>query len=247
MFDVVAPYFRELYDATGINFIFLYERYEYNRLVHGMLLTILLSISCITVSLLIGVIGAWAQGAQSRLVRALVGVYVQVFRNTPPFVQLLFFYFSLGPLTPQIDVGGYSQPLISSFDWAVIGLGCFGGALNSEIFRSGIEAVPPSMREATEALGYSRSRAFIFVILPLAVRFCLPALTNNLVSLLKTTSLAYAIAVPEITYVANQIWSDNINVAEMMVVLFLFFNVLVAILVWGMHLLEHKLKMPGYA
>jgi polar amino acid transport system permease protein len=247
MFDIVAPYFRELYDTTGINFIFLYERYEYDRLVRGMLLTILLSICCLTLSIIIGVIGAWAQGARSRAVRAMVGVYVQVFRNTPPFVQLLFFYFSLGPLTPQIDAGGYLQPLVSSFDWAVIGLGCFGGALNAEIFRSGIEAVPLSTREATEALGYSRSQAFIFVIMPLAVRYCLPALTNNLVSLLKTTSLAYAIAVPEITYVANQIWSDNINVPEMMVVLFLFFNALVAVLAWGMRALEHKLKMPGYA
>jgi polar amino acid transport system permease protein len=247
VFEILAPYFRELYDTTGINFVFFYERYEYDRLTHGMLLTIVLGFCCLTLSIAIGVLGAWAQGARSRLVRAVTAGYVQLFRNTPPFVQLLFFYFGLGPLTPQVNAGGYLEPVISAFGWAVIGLGCFGGAFNVEIFRSGIEAVPVATREASEALGYSRSQAFFHVTLPLAFRFCLPALTNNLISLLKTTSLAYAIAVPEITYVANQIWSDNVNVPEMMLVLFIYYNLLIAVLAWGMHGVESKLRIPGYA
>lgn len=247
MFDILAPYFHELYDTTGINFVFFYERYEYDRLIRGMLLAIYLGICCLSLSVIIGIIGAWAQGARSRILRGFVAGYVQLFRNTPPFVQLLFFYFGLGPLTPQVDAGGYLEPIITSFGWAVIGLGCFGGAFNVEIFRSGIEAVPESTREASEALGYSRTQAFFFVTLPLAFRFCLPALSNNLISLLKTTSLAYAIAVPEITYVANQIWSDNVNVPEMMLVLFLFYNVIIAIFASAMRLLENALQIPGYA
>lgn len=247
MFEILAPYFRELYDTTGINFIFFYERYEYDRLLRGMKLALYLSAWCLSVSIIIGIIGAWAQGARSRVIRALVAGYVQIFRNTPPFVQLLFFYFALGPLTPQVDAGGYYEPIITSFGWAVIGLGCFGGAFNVEIFRSGIDAVPMATKEASESLGYSHSQAFFFVTLPLAFRFCLPALTNNLISLLKTTSLAYAIAVPEITYVANQIWSDNVNVPEMMLVLFLFYNVVIAIFAGAMRALENALKIPGYA
>jgi polar amino acid transport system permease protein len=246
MFDLLAPIFHELYDTTGLNFIFFYDRYEYDRLVHGMVLTVALGANCLLLSVVIGIVGAWAQGSASLAVRTIVAIYIQLFRNTPPFVQLLFFYFGLAQFTPQIDVDGHAQPLIGAFGWAVLSLGCFGGAFNVEIFRAAIEAVPTATREASEALGYTRSKSFLFVILPLAFRFCLPALTNNLVSLLKTTSLAYAIAVPEVTYVANQIWSDNVNVPEMMLVLFIYYNLIVAILVWGLHKVEHRLKIPGY-
>ena len=83
-------------------------------------------------------------------------------------------------------------------------------------------------------------------LFPLAFRVCLPALNNNLVNLLKTTTLAYAIAVPEMMYTCNQIWSDNVNVPEMMLVMFIFYIILVGILVVGMHKWEHKMRIPGY-
>ena len=81
--------------------------------------------------------------------------------------------------------------------------------------------------EAAEALGYNRLGAYLHVILPLAFRISLPALNNNLVNLVKTTTIAYAIAVPEMLYVANQIWSDELNVTEMMNVLLLIYVALV--------------------
>jgi polar amino acid transport system permease protein len=64
--------------------------------------------------------------------------------------------------------------------------------------------------------------------------------------LAKTTSLAYVIAVPEMTYVLNQVWSDNINVPEMMLLLFIFYVLVVTLLAAGLHALEHRLKLPGY-
>jgi len=88
--------------------------------------------------------------------------------------------------------------------------------------------------------------SYIYIIFPLAFRVCLPALNNNLVNLLKTTTLAYGIAVPEMMYTANQIWSDNVNVVEMMIVLFVFYVGLVAILVYGMHKWEKSMRIPGY-
>jgi polar amino acid transport system permease protein len=83
-------------------------------------------------------------------------------------------------------------------------------------------------------------------VLPLAFRVCLPALNNNLVNLVKTTTLAFAIGVPELLYVSSQIWSDNINVPEMMVVLLIIYVALVAILVYGMHRWERAIRVPGY-
>ena len=106
--------------------------------------------------------------------------------------------------------------------------------------------MPESTVEAASALGYTRLQSYIHVVFPLAFRVCLPALNNNLVNLLKTTTLAYGIAVPEMMYIANQIWSDNVNVPEMMIVLFFFYVGLVAILVYGMSRWERSMKIPGY-
>ena len=83
-------------------------------------------------------------------------------------------------------------------------------------------------------------------MLPLALRVCLPALNNNLINLLKTTTLAYAIAVPETLYAVKQIWSESQNVLEMMLVLLATYAVLVGVLVWIMHRWERALRIPGY-
>ncbi len=244
--ELFADFFKNLYETSGWNFVIFYEQYEYDRFIEGIGTSIKLIIASLIFSLVVGFIGAWAQGARSRIVRYSIAGYIQLFRNTPPFVQILFFYFVLGNLTPSYDAGGYQVGYIESFGWAVISLGFFAGSFNVEIFRSGIEAVPESTREAAEALGYTRLKSYIYIIFPLAFRVCLPALNNNLVNLLKTTTLAYGIAVPEMMYTANQIWSDNVNVPEMMIVLFIFYVGLVAILVYGMHKWEKKMKIPGY-
>jgi polar amino acid transport system permease protein len=202
---------------------------------------------CVAASVAIGVIGAWAQGARLRLLRLAMQGYIQFFRNTPPLVQLYFFYFALGSYLRMTTDTGLSVPLVSNFAWAVIGLSLYAGAFNVEIFRAGIEAVPRETVEAAEALGYSRLKAYVFVILPLAFRISLPALNNNLVNLIKTTTVAYAIAVPEMLYVANQIWSDELNVPEMMNTLLIIYVGLVGILVYAMTRWERATRIPGYA
>ncbi len=246
MLDAIGPFFKNLYDTTGWNFIMFYEQYEYDRFLEAVWVSIELIIACLIFSVIVGIIGAWAQGAKSRILRLSVAGYIQIFRNTPPFIQLLVFYFVIGTITPQVDMGGYKEAVIGNFGWAVISLGFFAGAFNTEIFRSGVEAVPTSTVEAAEALGYSRIKAYFYIILPLAFRVCLPALNNNLVNLLKTTTLAYAIAVPEMMYTANQIWSDNVNVPEMMIVIFIYYIGLVGVLVYLMNRWEHKMRIPGY-
>lgn len=246
MFEVIAPIFRDLSQSSGLNFIVFYDKFEYDRFTSGVGFSLQLIFWSISVSLLIGVMGAWVQDVRSRLLRFCVNAYIQAFRNTPPMVQLLFFYFGLGAITPQIDMGGYTQPLISSFVWAIVSLGIFGGAFNVEIFRSGLEAVPASTREAAESLCLTKWQIYWHVTLPLAFRICLPALTNNLVSMAKMTSLAYVIAVPEMTYVLNQVWSDNLNVPEMMFLLFLYYIIVVSLLAGGLHMLERKFVLPGY-
>ncbi|MDB5590035.1 amino acid ABC transporter permease [Enterovirga sp.] len=245
--NAVAEFFRNLYEATGLNFTVFYDPYDRDRYLRGVWTTIYLSVVSIGLSIVIGGVGAWLQGSPVALLRRLVNGFVVVFRNTPPLVQIFFFYFGLGTLLPaSFDASGLRQPLLNNVQWAIISLSLFAGAFNVEIFRSGIEAVPRTTVEAAEALGYTRLGAYLFIVLPLALRVCLPSLNNNLVNLLKTTTLAYAIAVPETLYAMKQIWSESQNVPEMMSVLLATYIALVGLLVWIMHRWERALAIPGY-
>jgi polar amino acid transport system permease protein len=245
--ETFYEWFLVLYEDTGINLPFLYDDYDRGRILNGLWTTIKLSFTCVLFSVIIGMVGAWLQGSPWKLTRRVVNFYVQLFRNTPPLVQLYFFYFAVGILIPRVENGwGGTSPLIDSFGWAVISLSFFAGAFNVEIFRSGIEAVPKSTIEAAKALGFSRLHIYKDITLPLAIRVVIPSLNNNLVNLVKTTTLAYAIAVPELLYESNQIWSDNVNVTEMMLFLLFAYFILVGILVWAMNSWDRSLKIPGF-
>jgi len=244
----LAEFFRWLADAHGINITIFYDSVDRARFLTGLFTTIWLSVVCIVLSILIGLIGALVQGARSPIARAAVQGFVQFFRNTPPLVQLAFFYFAVSTLLPMVtDRHGVKVPLIDNVGWAIISFSLFAGAFNVEIFRSGIEAVPKSTIEAAESLGYTRAKAYLYIIMPLAFRICLPALGNNLVNLVKTTTLAYAIGVPELLYAAAQIWSEVLNVREMMWILLFTYVVIVAVLVFIMHRWERALRIPGYS
>lgn len=245
--DLIADFFRTLNATTGWNFSIFYDPFDARRFWSAFWVTTQLAVLSVVASLVIGIVGAFAQGLKIAPLRWLVNGYIAFFRNTPPLVQMYFFFFALGAITPTTrDDIGMETPLVSNFAWALIALSFFAGAFNVEIFRSGIEAIPRSTVEAAESLGYSRLKAYRHIILPLAFRVCLPSLNNNLVNLIKTTTLAYAIGVPEMLYVANQIWSDTLNVVEMMNVLLLLYIGLVSLLVWMMHRWEKAMRMPGY-
>jgi len=240
-------WFRELYATTGIKLTIFYDAFDRARFINGFLTSVRLMTLCIVASVALGVVGAWVQGSRLWPLRVITRAYIEFFRNTPPLVQLYFFYFALGSYLRVTNDVGLAVPIVSSFTWAAICLSLYAGAFNIEIFRAGIEAVPKETVEAAEALGYSRIGAYVHVILPLAFRISLPALNNNLVNLVKTTTIAYAIAVPEMLYVANQIWSDELNVPEMMNVLLVIYITLVGFVVYIMGRWEQAMRIPGYA
>ena len=239
-------WFRRLYDATGINLNYIYDDFDRARMLKGVVLTLELSAATVVLSILIGIVGAWAQGSRSKIVRLGIDGFISLFRNTPPLVQIYFFYFGLGYLLPRVpSPSGALEPMLSNVQWAIVSLSLFAGAFNIEIFRSGIEAVSRSTVEAAESLGFSRWQTYRQVVLPLAIRTSLPALSNNLVNLIKTTNLAYAIAVPELMYTAKQIWADATNVREMMLTVLVFYVCLASFFAWGMSALEKRLRVPG--
>jgi len=249
MLECLQAFFRELAEThPKWNFVFFYDPVQLDRVLSGLWVTIQLSVVCVILSVIIGVVGAWLQGSSLVFVRQLVQGYIQFFRNTPPLIQLLFFYFALGQFTPTYSPDGWLEvPIISNVGWAIISLSFFAGAFNVEIFRAGIEAVPESTQEAAEALGMNRLQIYGYVVLPLAFRVSLPALNNNLVNLVKTTTQAIAIAVPELLYEMVSIYNDYSTAQNAsMVLLFVVYITLVGILVVGMHRWEHQMRIPGY-
>ena len=247
--EFIAEFFRQLAEEQPRwNFIFFYEPVEIKRVLSGIGVTLELSIICLILSVIIGVVGAWLQGSKIKWLRNIVQGYIQFFRNTPPVVQLLFFYFALGQFTPTYSPDGWLEiPWISNVGWAIISLSFFAGAFNVEIFRAGIESVPDSTKEAAEALGYSRLQSYLYIVLPLAFRVSLPSLNNNLVNLVKTTTQAIAIAVPELLYQCVTIWNNYPSAQyPAMLFLFVFYIVLVGVIVMGMNRWERQLKIPGY-
>ncbi len=247
MLDLIETFFRSLNEQAGINLTILYDPFDRARFWSGFLMTGWLAGAAVAASVGIGVAGAAALTSRMAPLRWFVDGYVAFFRNTPPLVQMYFFFFGLGSMTPSVpDDMGFPVPLIGNVTWAIVALSLFAGAFNVEIFRSGLEAVPKGTTEAATALGLARLATYRLVTLPLAFRICLPALNNNLVNLVKTTTLAYAIGVPEMLYVSNQIWSDMLNVPEMMTTLLVLYIGLVTLLVWAMHRWERAIRLPGY-
>jgi polar amino acid transport system permease protein len=240
--DDVAAWFLALYKTTGIKLTIFYDGYDRARFFEGFVTTVKLSAYCLVLSLVFGALVAWLAGSRVAVVRRAVTGFVALFRNTPPLVQLYFFYFALGPLVPKVD----GAPLLGSFGWAVVSLTLLETAFAAEIYRAGIEAVPKAMVEAAASLGYSRWQIYRLIMLPLALRVTMPAMTNNLVNLVKTTTLAYAIAVPELVYMSAQIWSEQVNVPEMMVVLLVCYVAIVGIINQSMQWLENRLRVPGF-
>ncbi|MGH1428787.1 MAG: amino acid ABC transporter permease [Arenicella sp.] len=249
MLESITTFFRELaITYPKWNFIFFYEEKLWDKVVSGIWVTIELSVVCTILSVVVGIFGAWAQTSRSLILRMITQAYIQFFRNTPPLIQLLFFFFALGQFTPSVlGEDGWSQyPIITAVGWAIISLSLFAGAYNVEIFRAGIEAVPDSTKEAAEALGFNSIQTYLYIVFPLALRVSLPALNNNLVNLVKTTNQAIVIAVPELFYVMVSIYNDYASAQNAaMSFLFVFYLLLVGVLVYAMNCWERKLQIPG--
>ena len=168
-------------------------------------------------SVALGALARGLVGSRIAMVRGAVDGFVQLFRNTPPLVQLYFFYFALGPVLPKIDGATGARLVRLGGGFADAARNCVRCGDLSRRHRSGAEGDDRGCAGA----GLLTRAGVSPVVLPLAVRVTMPAMTNNLVNLVKTTTLAYAIAVPELVYMSAQVWSEQVNVPEMMIVLLL--------------------------
>jgi polar amino acid transport system permease protein len=168
-----------------------------------------LGLSLAMISLFIGsVIGlacAMARVYGARWLSWPVWLYVEFIRNTPLLLLVFFVYFGL----PELDISYLDKT--QSF---VLTLSLYAGAYMTEVFRAGLASIPKSYTEAAKAIGLRPWQRQRYVVLPVMFRITLPAFSNNLISLFKDTSLAAAIAIPELTFVARQINANTFRVME---------------------------------
>ena len=227
----------------GLNYQFLLDAYQRGSLLEGALTSLWLCLLTIIGSLLVGVALAAALTSGRRWLAVPARVFIEITRNTPTLVQLYCAFLVLNMLLTQAV--GAANPL-TPFAWVVIVISLHKGAFHAESLRAGIEAVPAVTLEAASSLAFDRRQLLWNVQLPLALRFALPALVNNLIDLVKMTAVASAIAVNDVTYASIMIWTQSDNVIELMILLLAFFGLLSFVVNCVGRALENRLRMPGY-
>lgn len=232
------------FKPLGLNYSFVLDPVDRAAFLSGMVVSLELCLLTIPFSLLAGVVIAAGLSSQSRWLAAPIGTFVELVRNTPTLVQLYCAFLVLNMLISQ-HIGQGSSP-ISPLMWVVLVVSIHKAVFHAEALRAGIEAVPPITLEASRSMAFSRRQIFWYVQLPLAVRFSLPSLINNLVDLVKMTAIASAIAVGDVTYQSIMIWSQRDNVLELILLILIYFAVLTWLVSVSGRWLENRLRMPGY-
>lgn len=146
----------------------------------------------------LGMVVALLKKSRFAVVRFVISAYISIIRGTPLMLQLMVWYF--GPYYLWgANIGGWRYPAI------ILGFVLNYAAYFAEIYRGGIEAIPVGQWEAAEVLGYSKSQAFRRIVLPQVIKRIMPAITNEVITLVKDTSLAFTLAYQEVFSIAKQI------------------------------------------
>jgi len=168
----------------------------------GARITVWLTLISGSVGVVLGVLAGIGKLSKFMPLRLLCDFYVWLIRGTPLLLQILFVWLAVPSIMP-------ASINLSDFACAAIALSLNIGAYNTECVRAGILAVPHGQVEAAKALGLKPLQCFIDIVLPQSLRVALPALANNLASLVKDSSLAYAISVVELTMVGYRVQAES--------------------------------------
>lgn len=200
-------------------------------LLRGAGLTVFISAVAMLFALVLGMVMAALSQVPGRVVPGLVRAYVEVFRNTPLLIQIFIVYFGL----PQF--GLRLSPFLSGISALVL----YASAYNTEVFRAGLEAVPWGQHEAALSTGLSGLQTLRHVVIPQALRISFPALGNNLVSLVKNSSLVSVIGMVDLMFVANDISFNNFRTFEIYGTTAILYVILVLALTRVLSLTERRM------
>lgn len=216
----------------------------------GLALTIQLTIIATVLSLIFGTILALMRTSQNPILKWSAAGYIWVFRSVPLLVQLIFFYnisalfptfsiglpFGLGPQFLLGDVNSIVTPMMA----AVLAFSLNESAYTAETVRGGLLSVGEGQIEAGRAMGFSEARIAWLIVLPQALRVFIPPFGNQVVNLLKMTSLVSVIALADLLYSAQIIYSRTFETIPLLIVASVWYLVLVSIMSYGQSLLERR-------
>lgn len=195
----------------------------------GMLKSMGIFFLTLLFSLPLGLLVSFGRMSKNPLLRTVMKVYISIMRGTPLMLQLLVVFF--GPFYLfGMNIGGSYR-----FTAIIVGFSVNYAAYFAEIYRSGIESMPAGQYEAAQILGYGKASTFFKIIFPQVVKRILPAVTNEVITLVKDTSLSFALAYAEMFTIAKQIAAAQTSFVPFVVaaVFYYLFNLVVAVAMEG--------------
>jgi len=200
-------------------------------LAHGIVMTLQVSAVAAVLALVLGIAAGLASLSASRVLRGVVRVYVEFIRGTPLLIQIFLVFFAL----PVVGVR------FNEFWAGVIALALNAGAYIAEVVRGAVGSIEKGQSEAAMSIGMTRRSALIWVLLPQAWRPMIPALTNDLVTLTKNSSLLSVISVYELTRAGQAIIATHFAPFEIFLLLALYYWALISALAWVSRRVEKAL------
>ena len=193
------------------------------QLTNGMLKSMGIFFLTLLFSLPLGLVVAFGRMSKNKILSGIISFFISILRGTPLMLQLLVVYFFPYYLF-EWSIGNWRFPAI------IVGFSINYAAYFAEIYRSGIEAVPKGQYEAAQILGYGKAQTFIKIILPQVIKIIVPSVTNEIITLVKDTSLAFSISYMEMFSIAKQIAAKDTTFVPFVVaaIFYYVFNLLVA-------------------
>lgn len=212
----------------------------------GLSVSLGLTVVAMTLGTILGLIVAVARMSTDRLASSLASLFIWFFRGAPLLVQLIFWY-NLSVLFPKITLGIPFGPALASWDTnvlitpltaAIIGLSLNEAALMAEIIRGGLLSVDKGQAETAEAFGMTRARSLRRIIIPQAMKAIVPPTGNQLISMIKATSLVSVIAMADLLYSVQSIYNRTFEVIPMLLVAVFWYLIITSILNIGQSAIE---------
>lgn len=219
-----------------------------SQVLDGLLLTLALTGLAMLIGIVLGIVVAVMRLSTNPIVSGIAWLYAWFFRGTPVLVQIVFWSFigllyqypGLGIPFGHVFIYFNANALIPVFLGVTLGLGLNEAAYMSEIVRAGILSVDEGQTEAAEALGMTRLKVLRRIVLPQAMRIIIPPTGNEVISMLKTTSLATIVAVHELFGVVQFIYGNNFKQIPLLVVASLWYLALTSVLSVGQYYIERR-------
>ena len=203
------------------------------RLIGGLGMSFLIFVLTLVFSLPLGLLIAFGRMAKNKLLSGIMRIYISIMRGTPLMLQLMVIFFGPHYL--------FKIPLTASYRYVavIIGFSLNYAAYFAEIYRAGIESISVGQYEAAKVLGYSKGQTFFSIIFPQVVKRIIPPVTNEVITLVKDTSLAFVIAVSEMFTIAKQIVAAQGTVVPL-IVAGLFYYIFNYVVAYAMERVEKK-------